>query len=360
MRDATADIQKDKKAAEEAIMDQAEKGSDFTVAGGTDSRAMTEDAIKQKASMARSPSNLSFANIWAVLKRVFVRIAETDVSLRCAGVAFFGFLSLFPAAAVGVALYGLFADIQTLNQQMYLADQFLPSSVTEMFAERLEAIITESDETLTLGLIISLALALWSGSRGINALVHALTKAYREDDNRPFLLAAAISIGLTVAAFLVGLLVLGAVAVLPAITTFLPLPIEAETTALWLRWPVVAIIVLIATAYLYKTAPHRQDPKFRWVLPGAVIASLLWLGGSIAFSFYIENFANYGATFGSLATAAILMLWLYFSSMVFVGGAILNAELEFQTYPDTTIGPDAPRGERGAFVADNVYRPRNG
>ncbi len=340
-------------------MDQADKGSEFTVAGGTDSSGMAEDGIKQKASMARSPLKLPLANLWTVLKRVFVRIAETDVSLRCAGVAFFGFLSLFPAVAVGVALYGLFADIQTLNEQMYLADQFLPSSVTELFAERLEAIISESDETLTLGLIISLALALWSGSRGINALIYALTKAYREEDERPFLLAAAISIGLTIASFLVGLLVLGAVAVLPVITTFVPLPIEAETTALWLRWPVVAIIVLVATAYLYKTAPHRQGPKFRWVLPGAVTATILWLGGSIAFSFYIENFSNYGATFGSIATAVILMLWLYFSSMVFVIGAILNAELEFQTYPDTTIGPDAPRGERGAFVADNVYRPKN-
>lgn len=319
-----------------------------------DNGVMKDEAIRQKVSMARSPMKLSLISLWAVLKRAIIRIFETDVSLRCAGVAFFGFLSLFPAAAVGVALYGLIADIQTLNQQMYLADQFLPSSVTELFTERLEALITQSDETLTLGLVISLLLALWSGSRGINALVYALTKAYREEDQRAFLLTAAISIGLTIAAFLIGMLVLGAVAVLPAITTFLPMPIEAETSALWLRWPIVALIVLIAVAYLYKTAPHRRDPKLRWVLPGAVAATLLWLGGSIAFSFYIENFANYGATFGSIATAAILMLWLYFSAMVFVSGAILNAELELQTLPDTTIGPDVPKGERHAYVADHV------
>mgnify|MGYP003624592980 FL=1 len=304
--------------------------------------------------MARSPTRLSGANVWAALKRAAIRVSETDVSLRCAGVAFFSFLSLFPAVAVGVALYGLFADIQTLNEQMYLADRFLPSSVTELFSERLEAIISESNETLTLGLIISLVLALWSGSRGINALVHAMTKAYREDDQRPFFLAAAISISLTIAAFLIGMLVLAAVAILPVFTTFLPLPIKAETMALWLRWPVVALIVLAAIAFLYKIAPHRHDPKFRWVLPGAITASLFWLGGSIAFSFYIENFANYGATFGSIATAAILMLWLYFSALVFVAGAIINAELELQTVPDTTVGPDAPPGNRGAYVADHV------
>lgn len=338
----------------ERAINRSEADGDDTDTSG-DISADTVDPGK----LARSPVRLSFANIWAALKRVVVRITETDVSLRCAGVAFFSFLSLFPAVAVGVALYGLFADIQTLNQQMYLADRFLPSSVTALFSERLEAIISESNETLTLGLIISLILALWSGSRGINALVHAMTKAYREEDQRPFVLAAAISISLTIAAFLVGMLVLAAVAILPVITTFLPLPIKAETMALWLRWPVVALIVLAAIAFLYKIAPHRRDPKFRWVLPGAITASLFWLGGSIAFSFYIENFANYGATFGSIATAAILMLWLYFSSLVFVGGAILNAELELQTFPDTTIGPDAPRGERGAFVADHVADPRD-
>lgn len=294
--------------------------------------------------MARSPLKLSWIGLWAVLKRAIIRVFETDVSLRCAGVAFFGFLSLFPAVAVGVALYGLIADIQTLNQQMYLADQFLPSSVTDLFSERLEALITQSDETLTLGLFLSLALALWSGSRGINALVYALTKAYREEGQRAFILAAAISIGLTIATFFLGMLVLGAVAVLPAITTFLPMSIEAETSALWLRWPIVALIVLFAIACLYKTAPHHRDPKLRWVFPGAVVATLLWLGGSIAFSFYIENFANYGAIFGSIATAAILMLWLYFSAMVFVSGAILNAELELQTLPDPTIGSETSIG----------------
>lgn len=335
-------------------MEQAAENPDTETPEHQDTGVMKDEATGQKVSMAKTPLKLSLVSLWAVLKRAIIRIFETDVSLRCAGVAFFGFLSLFPAVAVGVALYGLFADIQTLDQQMSLADQFLPSSVTELFTERLEAIIAESDETLTLGLVVSLALALWSGSRGTNALVHALTKAYREQDQRAFFLAAAISIGLTIAAFFVGILVLGAVAVLPAITTFLPLPIEAETFALWLRWPVVAFIVLIAIAYLYKTAPHRRDPKFRWVLPGAVTATLLWLGGSIAFSFYIENFANYGATFGSIATAAILMLWLYFSAMVFVSGAILNAELEMQTDPDTTIGPDAPKGDRKAYVADHV------
>lgn len=339
-------------------MENGKPSSDIVSVEFLETDVRTADEIRARASVAKSPFTFSFSSVWTALKRVMARISETDVSLRCAGVAFFSFLSLFPAVAVGVALYGLFADIQTLNQQMYLADQFLPSSVTQLFTERLEAIISESNETLTLGLIISLVLALWSGSRGINALVHAMTKAYREEDERPFILAALISIGLTIAAFLVGMLVLGAVAILPAITTFLPLPIEAETMALWLRWPVVALIVLFAIAYLYKAAPHRRDPKFRWVLPGAITASLLWLGGSIAFSFYIENFANYGATFGSIATAAILMLWLYFSSMVFVGGAILNAELELQTYPDTTVGPDSPPGERGAYVADHVVQAK--
>ncbi|MFK8036285.1 MAG: YihY/virulence factor BrkB family protein [Hyphomicrobiales bacterium] len=274
-----------------------------------------------------STLNITWRSCASALAKTALRISDADMSLRCAGVAFFSFLSLFPAAAVGVSLYGLFADLNTLNRQMYLADQFLPTNIVELFGERLQAIIVQSNEALTWGLIISTIFALWSGSRGINALIHAMTVGYRETKQRGFLISAVVSIFFTVAAFIVGLFVLGAVAIIPAALAILPLPLSSEDLALWVRWPILILIVLAAVAILYKAAPHRPSEEKYLIVPGAIVASFLWLSGSIAFSFYIENFSNYGATFGSIATAAVLMLWLYFSSMVFVAGAIFNAEL---------------------------------
>lgn len=280
--------------------------------------------------MATKDSNvrhLSWRSFASALANTAQRISETDMSLRCAGVAFFSFLSLFPAAAFGVALYGLFADINTLNRQMYLADQFLPTNVVDLFSERLQAIVSQSNEALTWGLVISTVFALWSGSRGINALIHALTIGYRETNQRGFLKSTIVSISFAFAAFIVGIAVLGAVAIIPAAIAILPLPLASEEITLWVRWPILIFIVLLAVVSLYKAVPHHASKGKYLVVPGAIIACFLWLGGSIAFSFYIENFSNYGATFGSIATAAVLMLWLYFSSMVFVAGAVLNAEL---------------------------------
>lgn len=283
-----------------------------------------------------SALQFSWRNSASALANTARRISETDMSLRCAGVAFFSFLSLFPAAALGVALFGLFADINVLNRQMYLAERFLPTNVVELFSERLQAIVTQSDEALTWGLAISTVFALWSGSRGINALIHAMTIGYREVNQRGVLKSAFVSITFTIAAFIVGIVVLGAVAIIPAVIAFLPLRLAAEELSLWVRWPILIFIVLLAVASLYMATPHRPSAGKYLVMPGAIIACLLWFGGSIAFSFYIENFANYGATFGSIATAAVLMLWLYFSSMVFVAGAILNAEFAITAAENST------------------------
>jgi membrane protein len=142
--------------------------------------------------------------------------------------------------------------------------------------------------------------------------------------------------------------------VVPAAVQLLPIPRFAETIALWARWPVLAIIAFAASVILFKVAPDRSDPKFRWVVPGAALTTFLWLVASILFSLYVENFASYDATFGSLAAAVVLLLWIYYSVLIFVFGSRFNAELELQTKRDSTTSFERPIGDRGAYVADNV------
>ena len=309
------------------------------------------------ARYANSPWSLPFSNWLDSLKRTALAGADTDTSMRCAGVAFFGFLSLFPAIASGVLIYGLLGDRTTLQSAFELASDIMPASVASLLFGQLETLLNRPAGDLGIGLIITLAIALWSGSRGVNALVYALSKSHFEEDERPFILSAALSLGLTIGAFAGMSVALFALAIIPAAVNLFPLSEVTESVVLVLRWPVLACLIFVATCLLYRVAPDRADPKWRWIVPGALVSTLFWLAASILFSLYVENFGSYDATFGSLAAAVVLMLWLYYSTMIFVLGSRLNAELELQTKIDTTSGLNKPIGERNAYPADNIRVP---
>jgi membrane protein len=119
-------------------------------------------------------------------------------------------------------------------------------------------------------------------------------------------------------------------------------------------WPVLALMMVFGLAVLYRLAPDRDDPKWRWASWGAVIATALWLVGSAAFALYASNFGSYDETYGSLGGVVVLLLWLYITALVVVLGAEINAALETQTARDSTTGPEQPLGRRGAEAADSV------
>lgn len=302
---------------------------------------------------AKVPSRLDardwFSATWVTAQSAF----DLDTSLRCAGVAFFGFLSVFPALSAAISLFGLVADPGAIDVTELPFAVALPGEVITVINEQV-ASFAARDAKLSFGLAISLAVALWTGSRGMNALIFAVTRAYREDEERAFLRSVLMSFAGTVGAFLVISVIVVAVTLIPVAALVLPFPESREVAVLWLRWPVVAAVLAGAVLLLYRFAPNRRSPRARWVIPGALVATLLWLVVSMALSFFVENFGSYNATFGSIAAAAIFMLWLYASAMVLVSGARLNAELEWRTQHDTTVGPYRPMGEREAYVADTL------
>jgi membrane protein len=117
---------------------------------------------------------------------------------------------------------------------------------------------------------------------------------------------------------------------------------------------------MVGLAILYRLAPNRDDPRLRWVTPGAVIATVLWLIGSAGFSLYVNNFGSYNKTYGALAGVIVLNLWLFLSSFTALLGAEINAETEAQTRTDTTTGQPEPMGQRGATKADQLGDPAAG
>lgn len=301
---------------------------------------------------ADSPSEISWEGWKRVIMRAAVRASDVSVSLSCAGVAFFSFLSVFPMVAIFVLMYGLIATPADIASQLSSVQSLIPSSVHDILTERLQALVDEPDEALGIGLLVSIALALWSGSRGVNALMHALDMANREKNQRSFLMNAIMSVGLTLGALVFLLTAIGAIAVLPALLSLAPIDNSTEILASTLRWPILALLVLMMFAALLRHAPDRTAARFTWLWPGAFLATVLWMGLSAGFSFYVENYGSYGATFGALSSAVVLMLWLYYSTLAVTFSAMVNAEAELETRRDTTTGVRMPIGERGAYVAD--------
>jgi membrane protein len=276
------------------------------------------------------------------------------VPLLAAGVAFFSFLALFPAIIAAVTTYGLVADPAQMRSQVEGLTGAVPEAARELLMDQLRQLANAPQQSLGLGLVISLALALWSASGGVGNLITAVNLAYDEEDNRNFIKRKALALGLTLAAIVFMLLAIGLVAVAPAVFDALGL------STLWLvvfqigRWILIVILVAVALAVLYRLAPDRQDAQMRWVSTGAVVATVLWLLASLAFSLYASNFSSYSKTYGSLAGVAVMLLWLWITSYAVLLGAEINAESEQQTAKDTTTGPEQPLGERGAVKADSL------
>jgi membrane protein len=120
------------------------------------------------------------------------------------------------------------------------------------------------------------------------------------------------------------------VAGLPAL---IPFPSGEELLVLAIRWPVLLVLTVGVFAVLYRFGPDRHPRKFRYIWPGAILASVLWIIAGAIFSIYAENFGNFDATFGSVSAAVVLLLWMYNSAQILVLGAAFNAQLEFHSEP---------------------------
>jgi membrane protein len=195
---------------------------------------------------------------------------------------------------------------------------------------------------------------LWSANSGTKALFDGINIAYNQKEERNFIKLNGISLAITLGSIFIGLIAVALAIGFPALIDKVGLPPSLSTIISLVRWPILLVIVVISIAAIYKFAPDRNNPKFRWVSWGAAIAASLWIIGSLLFSLYINNFSNYDATYGAVAAVIILMLWFQLTSLCVLLGAEINSELEHQTDKDTTVGEPEPLGQRGGYYADDV------
>ncbi len=319
----------------------------------------TIDAGLDRGRYATTPSEMPVEGWKDILWRVQAEFFADRIMLIAAGATFYLLLALFPALAAFVALYGFVADPATIADHIAFLGSVLPSGGVELIRTQLQALATQDEAALSFAFIFGLLFALWSANGGIKTLFEALNVAYEETEKRSFVRLNLVSLLFTLGAIAIGILFIICVGIVPAVLAFAGLSGAEETLISLLRWPALILVSSAAISILYRYGPSRERAKWRWVTWGSVLASLAWLIASILFSWYLANFADYNATYGSLGAVIGFMLWTWISVVILLAGAELNAELEHQTARDSTTGPELPMGARGATMADTLGRARN-
>lgn len=304
---------------------------------------------------AEKPNQLTGQSWKQIGKRVKSQLSVDHISIVSAGVAFYFFLSLFPTFIAAISIFGLVMEPAQIQQQISEMAHILPEQSSQMISNILEGIADKSGKSLSWSLVWSILFSLFTAMQGTKAIFEGINVAYDEIDGRGFFKYNGLTLLFTLGGILIGIISVALVIILPVIIESINLPASGVEDILpWLRWPVLALIVMGVLAITYKIAPDRRNPQFSWVSWGAVIATVLWLGGSILFSIYISNFANYDKIYGSFAAVIVLMLWFFITAYVILLGAEINSEMEHQTRKDTTIGKVRPMGQRNAYHADHV------
>ncbi len=289
-----------------------------------------------------------------VLWRTWGEINDDRVTLVAAGVTYFLLLSLFPTLTAFVSLYGLFNDPSTVASQLSLLANIVPAGGLEVINDQLTRLTQQGGLTLGVGLIVSLAIALWSASTGIKNMFEAMNITYEEREKRNFFVLNGLALLFTLGGLLAAMLMIAVVVILPAVLSLLGLAQGFEWLVQGLGYLLVAAVLFGGILVLYRWGPSRQGAKWRWLVPGALFSVAVILIASLLFSWYSANFANYEKTYGSLGALIGFLTWIWISVTVVIVGAELNAEMEHQTARDSTVGADAPMGMRDATMADTL------
>ncbi|SDE18414.1 YihY/virulence factor BrkB family protein [Limimaricola pyoseonensis] len=290
--------------------------------------------MAQQKTTDAHPGDINKPGWMATLKRVYGEIGDDHVSLIAAGCAFYGLLAIFPGIVAAMAIAGLFFDPSAVVGQLESLAGFLPQQAAEIVLGQAQEVAGSEEGGLGLAALFGIAVAIYSASKGVQSLIEGLNVAFEAEESRGMVALYIRTILLTLG-MIVGFLAIVAVAAgLPALLGVLPWEGTTEMLITVLRWPVLLVMVALGLAILYRYGPDRGEKKWRWITPGAALACLLWLVGSLGFAFYVRNFGGYNETFGALGGVIVLLMWLWLSSFIILLGAEFDSEMERQAKHD--------------------------
>jgi membrane protein len=286
-----------------------------------------------------------------IVWRTGLEVGRDRLPFVAGGITFYSLLATFPGIGAFISLYGLFADVGTVAKQLNDLAAFVPPQVLDLVGEQMLRLATAKPTGLSLALVVSVLLSVWSANAAMGALFDGLNIAYNEVEKRNVVVRRLTTYVFTFLALVFLVLMTGILVAAPIGIRALGL---ADTVLVPLRWLLLLAVAVTGFCVIYRYAPSRARPRWRWVRPGAGFAALLWVCGSLGFSWYVNNVGHFSATYGSLGAVVGFLLWIWFSVMAVLLGAELNAEIEHQTALDSTVGPAKPMGQRGAAMADTV------
>ena len=302
---------------------------------------------------ATRPSEIPSKGWLDILYRTMKEFSNDRITLVAAGITYYLVLALAPTLAAFVSIYGLFFDPATATEQVAALSGILPGGATDILEEQLERLASADQTTLGFAFLLSLGLALWSANAGMKALFEGMNVAYDEVEERSFVKLTLITLTITILTLLtiIGLIAFNLAFGSLTRLTGLDLPD-------WIINTITAVTAFVALvvfmAVLYRFGPSRASARMEWITPGAIVAGVLIVLVSVAFSFYVANFGTYNETYGSLGAVIGFLTWLWLTMIVLLLGGELNSEMEHQTARDTTTGDPQPMGQRNAVMADRV------
>jgi membrane protein len=224
----------------------------------SDEPASADDAFAPgRGRHAASPQSIPAKGWKDILWRTYEQFNEDRLLAVAAGVVFYGLLALFPTITALVSSYALFADAKTVSDHMAFLSGFLPEGSFSIIQDQVSRVLSKGDMKLGGAFLGSLLLAIWSANGGMKAIIDAIE-----------------------AGGVIGILfAIGLVVITPVALSMVGLGSAAEALIRFGRWPVLGAILLLALAFLYRYAPSRRSPKWRWISVGSIVATITWMIG---------------------------------------------------------------------------------
>ncbi len=245
-----------------------------------------------------------------------------------AGITFFLLLAFVPGIACLVSLYGLFADRAAIARDLHGLSGFLPGGATEVLQQQLTRLTSQPSQKLGIGFLVGLVLATWSASGGVRALIEGLDVAYEVRETRSLLrlLLDGLLFTTAVVLFLIVMIAIGNF--VPSLIARLPFAETVSAVLGIVAWPAAFLAGAVLASIVYRYGPNRPDGGWHWITWGGVIASAVWMGGTVLFARYVQNFGQYDRTYGDLGSLIGFLTWVWLSTLVLLVGAEINREIE--------------------------------
>ena len=270
-----------------------------------------------------------------ILVQTWKAISGDNISLLAAGVAFYSLLAVFPGLAFLVAMFGLLADPNQVQQQLSQVRDVLPKEAWDAINAQLSSLAQQSGTKLSVASIVSLTLAFVNARLAAYSMMGALNVIYKRPETRSFLKINAIAFMFTIAA--IAILAFNVVAVV-SVPEFLQKMGFLELSHViidQIRWPALAFLMAFGLALTYRFGPDRKEVQWHWMTLGSLVATALWLIGTSAFSWYVSAFNSYDRLYGSFGAVVILLYWFWLTAFA----ALMGAELDMQIQTELKENP---------------------